>query len=151
MHQLSLNEWPKGLEEDALQLSLNPEEIARRSNLKFEEGQDSLDAFLAAVVDIGDGKSFAFQRHLHSPTPGTTVLLRQGSIEELTCLVRLLRLKLSDVTWTAPHVEKPLHLVFRKRGKAKWSSNTMSGLSKVARKFRFGRRARSSDRGKLRA
>ena len=83
MQQLSLMDWPEGLEEDALQLALAPEEITRRSSISFEVGRDSLDEFQGAIVDLGKGKSLAFQRHIHSPTPGTTVLLRRGSEESL--------------------------------------------------------------------
>src|SRR5688572_642327 len=108
MQQLPLKEWPKGLEEDALQVALGPEEIERRSNLSFESGRDSLDDFLGAVVDLGNGKSFAFQRHVRSPTPGTTVLLKQGSADELRALIYLLKLKRREITWTAPHLESRL-------------------------------------------
>ena len=118
MQQLSLRDWPDGLEEDALQLALAPEEIAHRSNISFEMGRDSLDEFQAAIVDLGNGKSLAFQRHLHSPTPGTTVLLRRGNTDELIALRNMLDLERSEITWTAPHLQSQLGSVFpeRRRG-----------------------------------
>src|SRR4051794_5244671 len=116
MRELSLKEWPRGLEEDALQLHLNPEEIAARANLTFHRGKDSLDEFLGTAVDLGRGKSLGFQRHVHSPTPGTTVLLREGSVEELKALVKLLRLQREEIIWMAPHLEQVLLSVFRKEG-----------------------------------
>jgi hypothetical protein len=115
MQQLSLRDWPDGLEEDALQLALAPEEITRRSNISFEMGRDSLDEFQGAIVDLGKGKSLAFQRHLHSPTPGTTVLLRRGSADELIALRNMLALERSEITWTAPHLQTQLASVFRQR------------------------------------
>jgi hypothetical protein len=126
MRQLALRDWPDGLEEDALQLALAPDDITRRGRISFEVGRDSLDEFMGAVIDLGNGKSFAFQRHAHSPNPGTTVLLRQGSREELEALVDLLELERSEVTWSAPHLENCLNSILRRpqriklRPRRKW-------------------------------
>lgn len=115
MHQVSIRQWPEGLEEDALQIALKPNEIGRRSKIQFECGRDSLDHFLGAVVDLGNGRSVAFQRHLHSPVRGTTVLLRLGETEELKALVYLLQLRRKDIIWTAPHLANQLGSIIRSR------------------------------------
>jgi len=156
MQQLSLDEWPMGLEEDALQVALEPDEITRRTNLRFERGRDSLDEFDGAVVALDEGQSFAFQRHVHSPTRGTTVLLRQGSRDELRALINLVSLTKKDITWMAPHIETELASVLRdgQRGGRRIALALVTlGAAGAVRKLISGRakRTRADRKNKLQA
>lgn len=111
-HQIPLREWPLGLEEDALHLSLGPADIEVRAKLTFARDHDSLDDFDAAIVDAGDGKRFALQYHLKSPAPGTTVIFQPGATAPLRDVVKLLKLRREEILWAAPHIEPLLASIF---------------------------------------
>jgi hypothetical protein len=43
------------------------------------------------------------------------VLLREGTFEELSAVLDILRLKRREIVWTAPHLEARIASLFRKR------------------------------------
>lgn len=158
--QIPLQAWPMGLEAQAVHLSLNPEEITRRSNLAFDRERDSLDDFDAAVVDLGNGKSFALQHYRNSPVPGTTLVLRPETSEGLREALKLLRIKQSEVTWVAPYLKEYLHAIFAKRRRhaaakvvlAAAAAGAGAGASALAKRRKLRRKfSKSPLRAKLRA
>jgi hypothetical protein len=112
--QIPLDEWPLGLEVEALQLTLAPGEIARRTGVTFTRDHDSLDDFDAAVIDLGKGRSFGLQHHLNAPHPGIVVLL-DGSDKDVRDVVRFLKLEPQEIAWTAPQLAPAVERAFSGR------------------------------------
>ncbi|CAA9508354.1 MAG: hypothetical protein AVDCRST_MAG91-1473 [uncultured Sphingomonadaceae bacterium] len=115
IRQFTLEDWPSGLEQDAILLSLDPDEIARRSGVRFDAGVDALDVFEAAVVDLGNGKSFALQYYPNAPISGTTLILRPHSARGLKDAMSLLDVRRHEVIWVAPHLKTHLWVALRER------------------------------------
>lgn len=105
--QVPLGKWPKGLCEEAMLLSLTPTDLQRRADISFENSADDLDAFQGAIVDLGDGRSIAFQYYLHSPKPGTIVLRQEGDDTAIFWVIREFSIKRGEVAWHAPDVPLP--------------------------------------------
>lgn len=101
--QIPLDQWPNSLSVDGLQLALDPDEISRRTRLEFVTDEDDLDKFQAAVVDFGEGRSFALQRYINSPARGTTVLFTPGwtGVREV---IRYLKVRPAEILWVAPEL-----------------------------------------------
>ncbi|MDQ8757945.1 hypothetical protein RCO27_17100 [Sphingosinicella sp. LHD-64] len=98
-----------------MQLTLAPAELARRAGVTFARDHDSLDDFDAAVIDLGEGRSFGLQHHLNAPHPGTVVLLEAGNDEGVRDVVRVLKLKRQEITWAAPQLVRAVERAFAGR------------------------------------
>lgn len=108
VRQLSLSEWPIGLEQDVAVLNLQPSDIQKRAGIRFERTHDGLDDFDGAVIQLGANKLLALQYYLNSPVPGTKLVLGKGSNLGLQEAVDLLNLKRSEITWVAPAAEQAM-------------------------------------------
>lgn len=80
-------------------------------SLTFARDHDSLDDFDAAVIDLGEGRSFGLQHHLNAPHPGTVVLL-DGSDKDIGNVVRFLKLEPQEIAWTAPQLSRAVERAF---------------------------------------
>jgi hypothetical protein len=103
--QIPLSDWPLGLEEDAMVLSLLPTEIERRAPIRFSKDRDELDEFEGAILDL-DGHQIALQHYPNSPVSGTNVIRRAGDDAALAELTSLLGLKTTEISWQAPNVRR---------------------------------------------
>jgi hypothetical protein len=145
--QIPLEQWPHGLEEDALLLTLMPEEISRRSKIVFESDHDSLDDFQGALIEFGRGKAFALQHHLNAPVPGTTVLLETGSVTALKVVISFLKLRRDEISWAAPGLEPQVDAVFRARQLKQVGLAAGAALATGLGVAALKRRARRTKRG----
>ncbi|MGZ5488020.1 MAG: hypothetical protein ACXW27_04115 [Allosphingosinicella sp.] len=122
IHQRRLSEWPIGLEQDAVVLSLGPLEITRRAGISFERAHDNLDDFDGAVLELEDGKVLALQHYLNSPVYGTKLILWREGDEGLREAIELLDVKPTEVSWIAPQLENSLAQALKGRQEAQQDS-----------------------------
>jgi hypothetical protein len=120
VRQISIQDWPLGLEQDIAFLSIDPKEIRRRSNIRFEIASDNLDEFQGAVVRSDSGKFFALQGYRNSPVRGTKLILMNGSQEGIREAIDLMKLRRSDVSWVVPEAKDAIDKAFRSRFMDLW-------------------------------
>ena len=143
--QIPLEAWPIGLEAQAVHLALDPAQIHRRSKLDFARARDSLDDFDAAVVDLGDGKSFALQHYVNAPEPGTILVLKAGTADGLAEALGMLKVKPGEVLWVAPDLKDDLDTILaskRPRRAAALAAGLAIGVGASVLARRHKRRAR---------
>jgi SpoVK/Ycf46/Vps4 family AAA+-type ATPase len=141
VRQLTLDNWPIGLEQQVAFLTLRPIEIQHRSGIHFDRTYDSLDQFDGAVVQLDDNLFLALQHYLNSPVDGTKLIIRTGSNRGLREAVSLLGLKQSEVSWVAPQAEMEMEeaLQEQKRHTTPGPGNGESFLKTLMRRL-FGKR-----------
>ena len=151
IRQVKLDEWPSGLEQDVLHLSLRPAEIARRSGVQFETGVDSLDIYEAAVVNLGNGRNFALQYYPNAPVPGTTLILDQHSASGFKDALKLLGVHRHDVIWVAPHLKPALWTALRERVRKGFIHSQRAVLPKTRARPKANRRSAGWKQARLQA
>lgn len=65
--------FPSGGSRPIAVLIAEPDDLAVRYGLRFEAGQDDLDDFRFAILDLGAGREASLVRHRRDPNPGTVV------------------------------------------------------------------------------
>jgi len=63
--------WPSGQSEVVAMLALSPDALAERYALRFFEGSDNLDVYVAAAIRLESGRQLGLLRHHGAPVPGT--------------------------------------------------------------------------------
>jgi hypothetical protein len=93
--------FPSGDRQPVAELALAPGELADRYSLKFGEGEDGLDYFRAAAIEVPSGQQLLLLRYRRAPTPGTIVYADAGA-DPAACRKELLQelgLTEADLTW----------------------------------------------------
>ncbi|MGI8687259.1 MAG: hypothetical protein ACR2M3_01655 [Thermomicrobiales bacterium] len=107
-HGISNNLWPSGSSRAIAVLSFEPEELARRYGLRFQEDVDDLDTLLFAVLRLDNGSNAMLYKHVGDPNPGTIVNVDAHAdlAMERELLVSALHLQANDLLWIAPEARK---------------------------------------------
>jgi hypothetical protein len=89
-------------------IGLEPAELASTRGLTFRDGHDDLDHLSESVFRGLRGTWFGLVRHLHSPEPGTELLIRAANRfdarRQLLQAMRALQLSLADLLWISPEL-----------------------------------------------
>ncbi len=90
-------------------LALEPDELAARYGLAFEEGYDTLDYFERAAIALADGSQVWLMRHRGNPVAGTIIYADAAADPSRVrgLLAHALGLDEADFLWTAPSSEAP--------------------------------------------
>ena len=101
--------FPSGDSRALVELSFDPEELATRYGLAFEERYDDLDWFKLAAIELPDGSQSWLIKYRGEQEPGTTVYVDAGA--DLTAAKELLKQALGltddDVLWVSPFAAAP--------------------------------------------
>jgi hypothetical protein len=104
LKQLPLDEWPEILNDEVIMISLEPTDINRRCGIVFDISVDSLDQFEGAVAFV-DGRIFALLRYRGNPTPGTGIVVEEGTfkidlgVDQMKPILDALGASPNDVIW----------------------------------------------------
>ena len=63
--------WPSGHGEAVAILAYSPDTLESRYGLRFFEGDDNLDSYVAAAIRLGSGRRVGLLRHRGTPASGT--------------------------------------------------------------------------------
>jgi hypothetical protein len=94
--------WGTDFGEPIAVLRLEPDQLARRGDIKFRRGYDDLDELRVARIRTSGGGRFALLRHVNAPEPGTEVvaLIQPTNVSrDIASVLALLELTNDDVTW----------------------------------------------------
>ena len=69
--QIEPTPWPSGRGEAVAVIELSPETFAREFGLRFFDGSDNLDLYVAAALRLPSGRQVGLLRHAGNPAPGT--------------------------------------------------------------------------------
>jgi len=93
--------FPSGERRPVAELALEPAELTDRYSLEFGDGDDGLDYFRAAAIELPSGQQFLLLRYRGAPTSGTMVYADVGA-DPAACRKELLGelgLTEADLTW----------------------------------------------------
>ena len=65
--------WPSGDSRPIAVLALEPDELAARYGLTYDEAVDDLDRVQLAAIGLADGSQLWLSKHLEDPNPGMVV------------------------------------------------------------------------------
>jgi hypothetical protein len=105
VHQIKpLTLWPSGDSRPVAILRYGPDELAKRSHLRFHEYSDDLDAFRLAAIELDNGDHVWLQRYEHDPQRGTLILAdaQADVVKSLALVLETLQLQITDIDWAAP-------------------------------------------------
>ncbi|MBV9322913.1 MAG: hypothetical protein JO352_03875 [Chloroflexi bacterium] len=99
--------WPSP-GENLMMLSVEPEDLASRFRIKFQESWDDLDYLKVARLQTRSGKQFTLVRHRGTPAPGVLVTVGTGELAAASDfereLMEALEVTPEQVVWRAPTV-----------------------------------------------
>lgn len=101
VRQVAPRRFPSGDRRAIAIIGLEPEALAERYDLAFEQGVDDLDYFSAAAIELSSGAQLLLLRYLRLPEPGTEVMA-DAHADPVACrreLLRELGLTEADLTW----------------------------------------------------
>lgn len=93
--------FPSGESRPIAVLLAEPDDLAARHGLRFAAGQDDLDDFRFAVLDLGGDLQASLVRHWGDPNPGTVVRVDATADAEAAFrrLEAALNLTGADILW----------------------------------------------------
>ncbi len=104
MDQISMSQWPDGLDYLVSTILLDPKEIEANYSIKFENGSDDLDDFKVAIVKI-ENFVFALRSYLGSTQKGTDLLIMNDTENKKEIVKRVLnffRIEEESLIWLHP-------------------------------------------------
>lgn len=104
-----LDLFPSGDSRALVELRFDPEELAGRYDLVFEERFDDLDWFKLAAIALPDEMQAWLVKYRGEREPGTTVYVDAGSnpVRVKAHLFQTLDLSVVDVVWSSPVLAAP--------------------------------------------
>ena len=80
---------------------IQPDHFSRAFGLRFFDGVDNLDAYIAAVIRMRSGRMLGLLRHVGSPDPGTEVHADAGDdfVSALREFLDAFDLSVEDLSW----------------------------------------------------
>lgn len=100
--QIDWDEWKKGNYIPIAALSISPEELEKRYNIKFFEDYDDLDYFKAALIKINNNKYYSFLHYKGEPDNNTNILIKKEICDrkkEVIDLLNILGIDVSLLSW----------------------------------------------------
>jgi hypothetical protein len=107
--QIPPRTWPSGSRWAIATLAFEPDELARRYGLVFEEGWDELDYYQRAVIDLPGVGQVWFLRYPYNAFPGTPIWVdAQCDFDAARRLVlAALELTPAAFNWVSPYSRSP--------------------------------------------
>ena len=98
--------WPSGHGEAAAVVARSPEALAARYGLQFFEGNDNLDAYVAAAIRLSSGRRLGLLRHCGNPSPGTELHAdaRDDFLDAIREFLDAFELSADDLAWVRQEV-----------------------------------------------
>ena len=81
--------WPSGDSRPIAVLALDPDELATRHGVIFDDAIDDLDRVQLAAIGLADGSQLWLSKHLGDPNPGTVVRI-DAAADPVAARVQLL-------------------------------------------------------------
>ncbi|MEX1257880.1 MAG: hypothetical protein WEG36_09695 [Gemmatimonadota bacterium] len=139
--QVRMRSW-QGYEPIAT-ITLEPEELARKTGIEFEPSHDDLDETLEAAIQAQSGRVFGLVRHVNSPVPGTEIYwqVSKGRVPlAIHDALEALEVSADAVDWVKPSAFFRLSRLYFSAQKAqKGAKASASKLGKKAKKAAKGR------------
>ena len=100
--------FPSGDSRALVELRFDPDELAERYGLSFEESYDDLDWFKLAAVALPDGSQAWLTKYQGEQEPGTTVYVDAAADPAMAKeqLAQTLGLTEDDFRWVTPELEQ---------------------------------------------
>jgi hypothetical protein len=98
----------KGIDRPIALLRLEPENLALRAGINFEEVSDDLDQAKLCLIRTTEGRPYILLKYLRSPQAGTEVLTTSDSADlasDLDEVLEELGLTTRDVAWELPELK----------------------------------------------
>ena len=101
---LADHKWTTGVPRAIASLHDDPDRLAKRLRVKFQEDSDDLDRFRQVYLRLPSGRVVVLRRHVRNPVPGTAVYAeaKDSPSDALTELLEATGLSAKDVSWTPP-------------------------------------------------
>jgi hypothetical protein len=116
-------------------IGLEPRELASKRGLTFRDAHDDLDRLSESTFSGPRGNVFGLVRHVHSPEPGTELLVRAANLSDarrqLRQAIATLRLSASDLLWISPKLKRVTKPKARPKVSKLMRKAARSGRSKV--------------------
>jgi len=99
--QIDSPSWPSGYPQAIAVVTIQPELFTKAFGLKFSEGHDNLDRYVAAAIRTPSGRTLGLLRHLGDPGPGTQVYADSGDdfVGALREFLDAFDLSVEDLSW----------------------------------------------------